>query len=63
MAKLGDIKINVDSFLTDTRLLECRAVNCKFHSVDSFNCNLKQITLNQDGKCLNREEGKNNVNR
>jgi len=63
MARMNDIKINVgdmdikvDPFLTDTRLLECKMINCKFYSEDSYNCNLKRITLDKDGVCLNRED-------
>ena len=56
MAKLENIVAKVDFFLTDTRLFECRAVNCRFHGGYSYNCNLKQITLDKNGICLNREE-------
>lgn len=57
MASLNsEILIKVDHFIKDTRLINCININCKFHNADSFNCKLKEIEIDNKGRCQNRWE-------
>jgi len=57
----GKIKIVVDPFLTQTRMTACQTMECRFNK-SSFTtndagpfCMLKEIELDDDGKCKHRE--------
>ena len=52
MARSPDIKIVLDDWITNTRIYECVA-NCEYRYEDSFNCRVKEVSLNEDGKCEN----------
>ena len=50
------IKIHLDPFLTDTRVKACVNTDCPFNTTaiggDSFDCRLKQIEIDENGKCM-----------
>ena len=49
-----EMKLSVPDFMTNTRVRYCNAINCK-HLADIANellqCELKVITINNDGVC------------
>lgn len=61
MAKVGDIKIKVDRFFTDTRLNLCSNIECRFN--DSKNgdllCILKKVHIGRNGQCIQSEKRSN----
>lgn len=55
MAKMGDIKIIVDDFLTETRLYTCFA-DC-YKNING-ECQYKKIKISKTGQCEQYEEHK-----
>ena len=52
MAKMSDIKIGIDSWLTNTRIYVCLA-DCSYRDKKNGTCRFKQISLNTDAQCEN----------
>jgi len=52
----GDIKIEIDSFMTDTRVMNCTAFNCINFNMAQIECNLKKIDLGDKGECNQYEK-------
>ncbi len=61
MKMLGNIKLDVDSFLKDTRVVFCRNLKCRFNQRTSHSygqCIFKAIELDYDGVCVQLERGR-----
>ena len=59
MAKMpNEIVLKVDNFIKDTRLSSCWVKKCRFNHFrfGEANCELKQIIINESGKCGRFEE-------
>lgn len=41
------------NLITDTRIDVCDADDCKNMSIDGFDCILKSVSINENGKCEN----------
>jgi len=55
MAKLDKLTINVDRFITDTRIISCCNRDCKNIKIDANNCNFKEISISEKGVCNDKE--------
>lgn len=55
MAKMNDIKIKIDDFLTKTRVKACLNLHCKYLDSNTGVCEFKEIVINTDGLCANYE--------
>lgn len=57
----------LDAFLTNTRVFSCTNVRCKFHDFNSpacngdFSCTLKEIELDEHGRCASMEIRKDTI--
>jgi hypothetical protein len=52
---LNEIKLRIDvESLKKIVVVECAVFGCKNHSKDSSCCNLKEITVNENGECDNK---------
>jgi hypothetical protein len=52
MANLGDLTVNMSVVSFDDSVkLECERFDCVNHMPDSYLCNLKSISITEDGKC------------
>ena len=52
------IPIIVPDFLINTRISHCLSTNCKFSGIQEYQeatCRLKQVQLDDSGKCKNYE--------
>jgi len=46
------IKIEIDKWLKDTRMVYCMASDCESFDHRSFVCGLKEVEIGEDGKCM-----------
>ena len=51
MAKVGDVKIVMDRFITDSRLKVCMARGCLYSQMFDVDCSLKEISIDEFGRC------------
>ena len=52
------IPITIPAFLVDTRINDCLSTSCKFSGIREYQeatCRLKQVQLDDSGKCKNYE--------
>lgn len=54
MSKMADMTIGIDSFFTESRLVACYNIDCRFnsHKQGAANCIIKRIIVGSDGKCI-----------
>ena len=45
------ITIRAENWIKDTRIRYCGAYSCRHRKDDSFDCNLKEISIDNEGKC------------
>ncbi|MCK5601791.1 hypothetical protein KAR91_07985 [Candidatus Pacearchaeota archaeon] len=57
MAKKAAIIVEVDRFLTQTRISVCSTINCANRKNNEFECNLKEIMI-EEGRCISIIEQK-----
>ena len=48
-----DIKLVIDGYFVKSRLKNCNYLDCIYHDLDTMQCELKEITMNEDGQCIN----------
>lgn len=56
-----DLKLIPDPYFTDTRIT-CTAQLCQYFNRYDYKCRLKETGLDQDGKCVNYLEPKDDDN-
>ena len=57
MARLSDIKITVDPFITRPRLRVCLNQKCRFLGLpEELTCRFREVEIDADGKCKQFEE-------
>ena len=56
----SEIKLNVDSYFTETRLISCTNIKCRFNK--NYECGLKKIEISFEDNCLQFEIKKEDIN-